>query len=190
METNDQFIESNAKKFEEIFSQLKVCLFDCDGILTDCKIYWIGEEAGWVRSFNVQDGYGLKLLMKMGIKVGVISGGDSAGLKQRIKGLGLDYSFLGNEDKVGAYKEVLKLSGANDSEILYMGDDYFDLPILKTVGFSATVKHAPKKVREACHLVSSREAGQGCVREIVEMIAKAKNFEENFPAIGKEEGEA
>jgi 3-deoxy-D-manno-octulosonate 8-phosphate phosphatase (KDO 8-P phosphatase) len=174
---NDQFIEEKAKEFAETLKNIKVCLFDCDGILTDRKIYWIGEEAGWVRSFNVQDGYGLKLLMRMGIKVGVVSGGASAGLRQRIQGLGLNYSYLGNEDKNQAYRDIRADAGVTNEEILYMGDELFDLPLLKACGFAVTVKHAPVEVRQACDLISSTPAGEGCAREVVEILRRVHAFE-------------
>lgn len=166
-----------AKPFEEKLKNIKLCLFDCDGILTDGKVYWSGQEVGFNRQFHVSDGYGLKLMMKAGIKVGIITGGDSLGVKTRFEGLGVDYLYMGNEDKTHAFEEVLKKAGVTEKETLYMGDEFFDLPILRRVGFSATVPHASIEIREEVDYVTYRECGEGCAREVIDMLRHAQNLD-------------
>lgn len=160
-----------AKQYTDKLKKIKVCLFDVDGILTDGRIYWSGEECGFNRYFHCQDGYGLKMLMRAGLKVGVISGGDSLGVKKRFEeNLKLDYVYLGNEDKRAAYDEILKKAGVTEEETLYMGDEFFDLPILKRAGFSATVPNTSFEVREAVDYVTRRDGGTGCVREVIDLL--------------------
>jgi len=165
-----------AAQFSEKLKRIKLFLTDVDGVLTDGTVWWQGEEVGWNRTFNVYDGYGLKMMMRGGLQVGVISGGDSLGLKKRIDNLGIKISYLGNENKVGAFQKVCELTGLDPSEMFYIGDEPFDMPILKQVGFAATVPHAVNEVKEVCDYVTQRHAGQGCVREVAEMIRIAQGF--------------
>lgn len=165
-----------AFKFKTKLSKIKVCIFDVDGILTEGKVTWEGEDIGFNRSTHVLDGHGMKMLMEAGIKVGVISGGDSVGVRKRfIDNLKLTFVFLGNEDKREAYKKVLGM-GFRDDEILYMADEFIDLPILRRVGFSATVPNASLEIQEAVDYISLREAGDGCAREVMDILRYAQNI--------------
>jgi 3-deoxy-D-manno-octulosonate 8-phosphate phosphatase (KDO 8-P phosphatase) len=153
-----------AKQYAAKLSKIKVCLFDVDGILTDGKIFWSGEECGFNRQFHTHDGYGLKILMRAGLKVGIITGGDSIGVRKRFEGLGVDYLYMGNEDKRASYEAILKESGVTEE------DEFFDLPILKRAGFSATVPNASIEIRENVDYVTRRESGNACVREVIDLL--------------------
>lgn len=170
-----------AKKYEAKIRPLKVFLFDVDGILTTGHIFFQGGDIGYNRCFHTHDGYGLKILMRAGYKVGVISGGDSVGVTERFKNnLKLDYIFLGNEDKREAYKAILA-DGYKDEEILYMGDEFFDLPLLKRAGFSATVPSASYEVQEKVDYVTSLNSGNGCVREVIDLVREVKGIVPDVP---------
>ncbi len=165
-----------AEKFKSKITPIKVCIFDIDGILTDGKISWDSEDVGFNRTTHALDGHGLKMLMEAGIKVGVISGGDSIGVRKRfIDNLKLDFVFLGNEDKRESFKKVLAM-GFKENEIFYMADEFIDLPILKRVGFSATVPNASLEIQEAVDYITFREAGDGCAREVIDIIRYAQNI--------------
>lgn len=165
-----------AKKYDHKLKKIKMLLFDVDGILTNGKLFWGGLEVGFNRQFHTQDGYGMKVLMAAGLKVGVITGGDSLGVKKRFEGLGVDYLCMGDEDKRRAYLDVLKHSGLTHEEVLYMGDEFFDLPILKVVGFSATVPTASIEIREAVDYISLRAPGEGCAREVIDLVRHAQGI--------------
>lgn len=165
-----------AQKFKAKLVKIKVCIFDIDGILTDGKISWEGEDVGFNRTTHALDGHGLKMLMEAGIKVGVISGGDSIGVRKRfIDNLKLNFVFLGNEDKRESFNKVLAM-GFKEDEILYMADEFIDLPILKRVGFSATVPNASLEIQEAVDYITYREAGDGCAREVIDIIRYAQEI--------------
>jgi len=167
-----------ANKFKSKLAKIKVAHFDVDGVLTDGRIYWQSEEVGWGRFFHTSDGYGLKMLMNYGLKVGVISGGASLGVKKRFEELlKLDYVFLGSENKLPAFNQVLKMANVNPDEVLYMGDEFFDLPILKQVGFSATTLGASIEIQESVDYVAKTAPGHGCAREVIDLLRLAKGFE-------------
>lgn len=165
-----------AKEYTDKLAKIKICLFDVDGILTTAQVHWDGEECGFNRSFHIQDGYGMKVLMRAGIKVGIITGGDSVGVRKRFEYLGVDHLYMGKEDKRGALEEILEKTGFEPSEVLYMGDEFFDLPILKRVGFSATVPCASYEVRSSVDYITHRESGMGCAREVMDLLRHVQNI--------------
>lgn len=150
-------------------------ILDVDGVMTDGKILWI-DGTGWTRSFSVKDGYGLKILMKAGIDVAVISGGDSKSVRERASFLGIKHVFLGDENKMTALEKIKQATGFKNDEMSFVGDELFDIPVLNTVGFSATVPHAVPEVKEVVHYVCTEPGGFGAVREVADMIRVASEF--------------
>lgn len=165
-----------AKKHEAKLKKIKVACFDLDGILTDAKVQYDGAELGFNRSFCVYDGYGMKLMMKAGLKVGVITGGNSVSVQKRVEQLGLDFCYAGNEDKREAFKDLIKRYSVKPDEILYMGDELFDLPLLKASGFSATVPSACIEVLEGVDYITTRRSGEGCAREVIDLLRFAQGI--------------
>jgi 3-deoxy-D-manno-octulosonate 8-phosphate phosphatase (KDO 8-P phosphatase) len=165
-----------AKRFEEKLKKIKVIAFDLDGILTDAHVWWASEEVGFNRTFCIYDGYGMKLMMKAGLKVGVITGGNSVSVNKRVDQLGLDFCYAGNEDKRTAFLDLLKRYEVLPEEILYMGDELFDIPLLKKAGFSATVPNTCEEVKEIVDYVTIRESGKGCAREVIDLVRYAQNI--------------
>ena len=171
---------SITKQHQPKLEKIKLILFDVDGILTDGKIYYDGDDMGFNRMFHTLDGYGMKMMMKLGIKIGIISGGDSKGLKKRCDYLKIDYTYLGSENKVPAYEEIKKISNLQDYEIAYLGDEFFDLPLLRKVGFSATVTHASLEIQESVDYVCYRPAGMGCAREVMDLVRYAQGLRPEY----------
>ena len=156
--------------------QIKLFLTDVDGVLTDGKVYWAGKEIGFNRFFHASDGYAMRFLMANGIKVGIISGGESLGVIERVGNLQLDYMKLGDEDKRQGYLEIVHDCGVSDREVLYIGDEFFDLPLLRRVGFSAAPPHADPEVQQACDYVTAHSGGEGCVREVANLLRWAQDI--------------
>lgn len=169
-------LKVTAKRFEEKLKKIKVIALDLDGILTDSHVWWASEEVGFNRTFCIYDGYGMKVLMKAGIKVGVITGGNSVSVTKRVEQLGLDFCYAGNEDKRAGFLDLLKKYNVTADEVLYMGDELFDIPILKKAGFSATVPNTCDEVKEIVDYVTIRESGKGCAREVMDLVRYAQNI--------------
>lgn len=170
-------LRATAKQFEEKLKKIKVVAFDLDGILTDGHLWFNGEEVGWNRSFYIYDGYGMKLLMKAGLKVGVITGGNSVSVRKRVDLLGLNFCYAGNEDKRAAFTDLLAKYNVTPEEVLYMGDELFDVPLLKKAGFSATVPNCSDEVKEVVDYVTIKESGKGCAREVMDLVRYAQNIQ-------------
>jgi 3-deoxy-D-manno-octulosonate 8-phosphate phosphatase (KDO 8-P phosphatase) len=169
-------LKSVAKKFQAKLKKIKVVAFDVDGILTDGFVRFDSEEMGFNRSFYVPDGFGMKMLMEAGIKVGVITGGNSVGVVKRVEQLKVDFSYLGNEDKRDAFLDLQKRYKVKAHEILYMGDELFDIPLLKKAGFSATVPNTTEEVKVCVDYVTTTPSGRGCVREVIDILRYAQKI--------------
>src|SRR5690606_18652867 len=119
------------------------------------------EEVGWNRRTHTADGYMMRFLMSAGFKVGVITGGNSLSVHKRFgENLGLDFLHAGKDDKRSGFEQVLKM-GFKPEEVLYMGDEFIDWPLLKRAGFSATVPDASIEIRESVDYVTERLGGMG-----------------------------
>lgn len=170
-----------AEKHKDKLKGIKVVAFDVDGILTNGQVYWSGNEVGFNRFTHTHDGYMMKVLMKAGLLVGVITGGDSLGIKKRFADdLKLSFVYSGNEDKRVAFTKLMD-RGYKAHEILYMGDEFFDIPLLRRSGFSATVSEAPDEVKESVDYVASKPGGFGAAREVMDILRYAQGIVPEVP---------
>lgn len=154
---------------EERARQIRCVIFDIDGVMTDCKLYLThdGEE---IKAVNVRDGLGIKLLMKNGIEVAVISGRPSVAMQKRLEFLGVKHIWLNTEDKLPAYRKLLDTLGISDAQCAHMGDDVPDLPLFLRVGLALAPGDAHPKAKAAAHWVSQARGGDGAIREAVDFI--------------------
>ena len=112
--------------------KIKCLICDVDGVLTDGLLH-IDNQGNELKSFNVQDGMGLKLLMAAGIEVAVITTARNAVVDHRMQQLGITYYYKGQVDKRDAYQQLKKTLGFQDEQFAYIGDDLPDLPIIQQV---------------------------------------------------------
>jgi 3-deoxy-D-manno-octulosonate 8-phosphate phosphatase (KDO 8-P phosphatase) len=155
--------------------KIKLLLLDVDGVLTDGSIFFM-EGQGWTRVYNVNDGYGIRLLQKLGIPVGVISGGMSIELKERMKLLGIAHMVLGSENKAESLQKMIDETGIPADQICFVADDLFDIPALKKVGLAVTVPDAMPEVKAIAHYITTKGGGRGAVREVIDHIRWAQGL--------------
>jgi 3-deoxy-D-manno-octulosonate 8-phosphate phosphatase (KDO 8-P phosphatase) len=154
---------------------VKLLILDVDGVLTDGKIVYTdrGEEA---KAFDVKDGHGLKLLMRAGIPVALITGRSSPAVEHRARDLGITRVYQKAINKIEAYEELRRAENLRDEEICVVGDDLPDLPILRICGFSVAVADSAEEVKREVDYVTNKEAGKGAVREVCDIILKARGL--------------
>lgn len=152
-------------------SKIKCLLLDVDGILTDCRVF-LDSSGEWRRFFSIRDGYGLVRLHESGYLTGIITASKAKDIHARAEVLKMNFMQEGSLDKKPAFENILKTSGLRPEEVAYMGDDLFDLPVLESVGFSATVSDAMDEVQQRVHYIAKRPAGNGAVREVCDLILK------------------
>lgn len=157
---------------QEKLAGIKLLLLDVDGVLTDGRIIF-DNQGNEIKAFDVKDGHGLKMLQRAGIKVGIITGRKSQVVANRASELGIEILYQGALSKLGPYREILAAQGLSDEQVAYVGDDIVDLPVLRRVGFSASVADAVPDVLPLVDYVTRRNGGRGAVREICDLLLRA-----------------
>ena len=155
--------------------EIRLLLLDVDGVLTDGNLLYSGESVE-SKSFNTQDGFGLRLLQESHIDVGVITARKSEVVARRASELKMKYIYPGAPNKTEAFKEILKVSGLQPFQIAYMGDDWLDLPLLQQVGLAAAPANAVKEVQETVHFITEQTGGKGAVRDVCDLILEAQKL--------------
>jgi 3-deoxy-D-manno-octulosonate 8-phosphate phosphatase (KDO 8-P phosphatase) len=151
---------------------VRLLLCDVDGVLTDGTVT-MGDGHEFKR-FNIQDGLGLRLLQKQGIRVGWVSARPSPVTRQRADDLKVDFLHQDQGSKVTAVEAILKRAGLRWEETGFVGDDVVDLGALKRAGLAVAVANAIDEAKALAHYVTRAAGGQGAVREIATLILKAQ----------------
>lgn len=152
---------------------IRLFVMDVDGVLTAGGISYTasGDE---LKTFNIRDGLGIKLLQRAGIETAIITGRNSAIVERRARELGIAHLFQGHEDKRGAFDTLLQHTGLDASAVAYIGDDLPDLPLIRRAGLGLTVADGDPRATASADWISSRPGGAGAVREAAEMILSAQ----------------
>jgi 3-deoxy-D-manno-octulosonate 8-phosphate phosphatase (KDO 8-P phosphatase) len=160
---------------------IRLLLLDVDGVLTDGGLLF-NDNGSESKIFNVKDGLGLKLVMKTGVKVGIVTGRKSQALNHRCSDLGIRYVFEGVQDKVKMLEKILELTRLAADQTAYIGDDLPDLSLMRRVGLSIAVADAHKLVRKKADWTTSAAGGCGAVREVCEAMLEARGLWEKIVA--------
>lgn len=168
-------INTIAQKYKSNIELIKAILVDVDGTLTNSCVL-TGPEIQEQAMFSKRDGYGLKLLQKYGIKLGIITASVGGYIEKRAEALKFDFLYTGYLDKIKAFNSLLEKENLEPKNIAYIGDDYPDIPILKVAGFSGAVNDAMPLVKEKVHYITDQKGGDGAVREFTEVIRVARGF--------------
>ncbi len=159
-------------KLREAASRIKLLIVDVDGVLTDGRII-LDDEGNEFKCFHVRDGHGIKLLLRAGIEVAIITGRESEVVRRRAAELGIREVRQRSKVKLVDYESIVSKRGLSDEQVAYVGDDIVDLPVLRRVGLPATVADAEDYVKEAVLLVTERPGGRGAVREVADLLLRA-----------------
>ncbi len=164
-------------KQELIERAKKICMIalDVDGVMTDGKVYF--HTSGIIsKAFNIRDGFGVVMARYAGLEFAIITGQKSEIVEHRAAQLGIKEVHQGFVDKSDVMRDILKRNHLDSREVAFMGDDLFDLPVIRMVGLSASPADADEVVKSEVHWISSKVGGNGAVRDFIEMIVKAKGL--------------
>ncbi|VAV84556.1 3-deoxy-D-manno-octulosonate 8-phosphate phosphatase [hydrothermal vent metagenome] len=172
------------KSYKELMPQITTFIFDVDGVLTDGTVT-VFSNGELVRKMNVKDGYALKTAVEMGYRVCIISGGTNPEVKSRLRGLGITDIYLGAHNKLEQLDEFLDIYDIKTENVLYMGDDIPDYPVMKIVGLPSCPKDAAPEIQHISKYISQKKGGNGCVRDVIEQVLKVqdkwnKQFDANY----------
>jgi len=153
--------------------QVKVVIFDVDGVLTDGSLF-IGDDGQEYKAFNSRDGHGIKMLQKSGVPVAIITGRTSKVVEFRIRDLGIERVYQGQHDKTEAFNDLLQKMNLTPDQCAYVGDDVVDLPVMSQVGLAIAVADAHTMVVKHAHWQTPHAGGRGAGRDVCEMIMEAQ----------------
>ena len=153
--------------------KIKLVIFDVDGVMTDGSLF-IGDDGQEYKMFNTQDGLGMRLLKKSGVKLAIITGRNSNSVLIRAENLEVDFFYQGISDKKEAFHDLLKKTGLKPEECAFMGDDIVDLPPMLQSGLSITGPAGHDEVKKIAQFITEKIAGYGAVREACDFIMKAQ----------------
>jgi 3-deoxy-D-manno-octulosonate 8-phosphate phosphatase (KDO 8-P phosphatase) len=162
----------NSELFER-FRRIKLLIMDCDGVLTDGRLYF-GESGEVLKVFDTRDGQGIVTWHQAGFRSGIISGRNSPIVEMRGRQLGVEFFRLGRKEKSSAFEEMVGEAGVDSEDVVYIGDDTPDIPPMKLAGVAVAVADALDEVKAVADYVTQRNGGRGAVRELIDLMLRAK----------------
>jgi 3-deoxy-D-manno-octulosonate 8-phosphate phosphatase (KDO 8-P phosphatase) len=156
-------------------ARIRLVIMDVDGVLSDGRIIYDANGIEY-KSFDAHDGYGISKAKSKGLQLAIISGRKSKVVTIRATYLGISEVYQGRVDKVSVFKKIQKKLKYGNEQCCFIGDDEFDLPLLRIVGFSAAPADAMENVRQAVDYVTKKKGGRGAVREVLDMILFSRHF--------------
>lgn len=155
-------------------ARIKLMAFDIDGVMTDGGLHYT-DDGQELKTFNVQDGFGLKLMQRAGIELAIVTGRTSGVVAARAADLGIEHLFQGVGDKGAVVAGLIDKLGLSWPEVAFMGDDLIDLPAMLHCGLAVAPANAHPLVKERAHIVTAARGGRGAVREAIEFVLAAQD---------------
>ncbi|HPN72604.1 MAG TPA: HAD hydrolase family protein [Candidatus Omnitrophota bacterium] len=166
----------NGKYSNEIMEKakkIKLLLLDVDGVMTDGRII-IGNDGEEFKNFDVNDGLGIMLVKRVGLKCAILTAKGSRIVARRARDLRIDKVYKDFHYKIKALKPICRAFRVTPEEICFIGDDLIDVPLLKRVGLAVCPPNAMKDVAGIAHMITEKPGGRGAVREVCELLLKSQ----------------
>jgi len=173
---------NNDKSYKEYLANITTFIFDVDGVLTDGTIT-VTTDGEMLRTMSIKDGFALKTAVDAGFNICIISGGSNEGVRKRLAGLGIKDIYLGAHNKIEQLNDYMDKHNINKQQVLYMGDDIPDYPVMKLVGLPCCPQDAVAEIKAISKYISHKNGGKGAVRDVIEQVLKVHNkWNGNFNA--------
>ena len=170
------------KSYKEYLEHITTFIFDVDGVLTNGNVS-ILTDGQMLRTMSVKDGYALKVAVVSGYNICIISGGSNEGVSIRLKGLGIENVFLGAHNKIDQLNDYLTKNNIKKENVLYMGDDIPDYPVMKIIGLPCCPQDAVPEIKNISKYISHKKGGKGAARDVIEQVLKVQGkWSGNFSA--------
>lgn len=156
-------------------SKIKAIAFDVDGVLSPSTIP-LSESGEPLRMVSIKDGYAIQLAVKCGLHLAIITGGNTYGVRRRFEGLGMTDIFMSAANKLPVLQDWMSVHSLSPEEVIYVGDDIPDIPVLKYVGLPCCPADAVPEVKAYCRYISPITGGYGVGRDLIEHVMKARGM--------------
>jgi 3-deoxy-D-manno-octulosonate 8-phosphate phosphatase (KDO 8-P phosphatase) len=164
-----------AVRITEKARAVRLLVLDVDGVLTDGRLYF-SEDGQELKTFDTQDGHGIKMLQQAGIGCAIITGRNTKLVARRAANLGIQHLLQGREDKAVALRALCLELNIQLDEVAYVGDDWPDLPAIRAAGLGVAVANAHQECRRYADFVTTATGGRGAVREVCDLLLEAQDL--------------
>ncbi|OBQ52841.1 HAD-IIIA family hydrolase [Tamlana sp. s12] len=170
------------KSYKEYLEHITTFIFDVDGVLTDGSVT-VTTSGEMLRTMNTKDGYALSTAAAQGYNICIISGGKNEGVRVRLENLGIKDIYLGAKNKIEQLEDYFKKNNINAENVLYMGDDIPDYPVMQIIGLPCCPQDAVPEIKNISKYISHKKGGEGAVRDVIEQVLKIQSkWSGNFSA--------
>lgn len=153
--------------------KIKAIIFDVDGVLSKQTIT-MSSSGEPLRTINIKDGYAIQLAQKVGLRIAILTGGNTEAIRLRYQGLGVEDIYMGCAVKVNTYQSFLHKYGLTGEEVLYMGDDIPDYEVMRLCGCPCCPADACVDIKEISLYTAIANGGEGCGREVIEQVLRSQ----------------
>ncbi len=157
--------------FKEDLRKIKAFAFDYDGVFTNAEVL-IHPTGELLRTSSMRDGFAIAHAVKKGYPIAIISGGKSFTVRMRLEGIGVNDVYLASKNKLDDLNDFIDKYNLNYQDILYMGDDIPDYPVMKKVGLATCPEDAVTEIKQCARYISHLKGGEGCVRDVIEQVLR------------------
>jgi 3-deoxy-D-manno-octulosonate 8-phosphate phosphatase (KDO 8-P phosphatase) len=160
--------------FKEDLMKVKAFAFDVDGVLSS-QVIPLHPNGEPMRTANIKDGFAIQLAVKLGYPVAIITGGKTEAVFKRYQSLGVPDIYMGSSDKIIDFEAWMKKQDLAPENVLYMGDDLPDYPVMRQAGIPVCPSDAVEEIKSLCKYISHFKGGEGCVRDVMEQVLRAQH---------------
>lgn len=155
--------------------KVKAIIFDVDGVLSRQTIT-LASSGEPLRTVNIKDGYAIQLAQKLGLRIAILTGGNTQAIRIRYENLGVEDVYMGCAVKITTYEDFKTKYSLDDEEIVYVGDDIPDYEVMQRCGCPCCPADACSDIKAISTYVSSRNGGDGVGRDIVEQVLRSQGM--------------
>lgn len=155
--------------------KITTAIFDVDGVLS-AQTVLTAPDGDLLRTANVRDGWAIREALRRGLRIIILTGGSSESVRLRYERLGVGDIVMGSADKLRDYEALKARYALSDEEILYMGDDLPDVPVMRRAGCPCCPEDACPEAKSAAIYISRLPGGQGCCRDVLEQVMRVKEL--------------
>jgi 3-deoxy-D-manno-octulosonate 8-phosphate phosphatase (KDO 8-P phosphatase) len=146
---------------------INLLILDVDGVLTDGKKYYGLDGFPFIKTFSDKDWTAIKRFKALNIPVIFVTG-DNKVNELVGKNRNIPVYLSRGVDKATLLPEIQDTFKCSTEGIAYVGDDLFDIGILRMVGYSFCTLDSPKMVKANCKYVLNKIGGDNVIVDLFE----------------------
>lgn len=149
---------------------IRMIISDFDGVISDGRV-WTDENGHETVAASRSDSMRIRQMREHGIDVMILSSEPNPVVKARAQKMGIEAIHGVDIGEKGiVLQRFLSEKKLDASQVVYLGNDFNDLPCFEIAGWAVAVADAYPEVRRAADLVLGTRGGFGALRELCDLI--------------------